>query len=90
MNTIEINECAPQLNAMLGVLAAGEELVLVAAQRPIARLIKLENSIAETASGEELAAIMEQLARLNAFSEIDDPVAWQREIRQDRPLPGRD
>lgn len=24
-----------------------------------------------------------------AFAEIEDPVAWQREIRKDRPLPGR-
>jgi len=26
----------------------------------------------------------------NAFADIVDPAAWQREIRQDRPLPGRD
>ena len=25
-----------------------------------------------------------------ASAEIEDPVAWQREIRKDRPLPGRD
>lgn len=25
-----------------------------------------------------------------AFSAIKDPVAWQRAIRKDRPLPGRD
>jgi hypothetical protein len=32
----------------------------------------------------------EALAReLNRFREVADPVAWQREIRQDRPLPGR-
>jgi hypothetical protein len=33
---------------------------------------------------------LEQLAHLNAFAEIDDPVEWQRELRRDRPLPGRD
>lgn len=26
----------------------------------------------------------------NAFADIVDPAAWQREIRQDRRLPGRD
>lgn len=26
----------------------------------------------------------------SALGSIKDPVAWQREIRQDRPLPGRD
>ncbi len=25
-----------------------------------------------------------------AFSTIKDPTAWQRDIRKDRPLPGRD
>lgn len=33
---------------------------------------------------------LEQLSELNPFRTIADPVAWQREIRQDRPLPGRD
>ena len=30
------------------------------------------------------------LADMGAFAEIEDPVAWQREIRKDRPLPGRE
>ena len=33
---------------------------------------------------------LEELRKLNPFREIIDPVAWQREIRKDRPLPGRD
>jgi len=37
----------------------------------------------------QLAEALEQLALLNPFSDITDPVAWQREQRQDRPLPGR-
>ncbi|MGA2496667.1 MAG: hypothetical protein ABSH20_02940 [Tepidisphaeraceae bacterium] len=32
----------------------------------------------------------EKLRQMNPFREIEDPVAWQREIRKDRPLPGRD
>jgi hypothetical protein len=36
------------------------------------------------------AAALKQLAASGAFDEIEDPVAWQREIRKDRPLPGRD
>ena len=39
---------------------------------------------------ESLLALLEELAALNTFAEIDDPVEWQREIRRDRPLPGRD
>ena len=30
------------------------------------------------------------LQKLNPYRDIKDPVAWQREIRKDRPLPGRD
>lgn len=29
---------------------------------------------------------LEQLARTNAFAEIEDPVEWQREMRKDRQL----
>ncbi len=32
----------------------------------------------------------EKLRALNPFREIKDPVAWQREIRKDRFLPGHD
>jgi hypothetical protein len=37
-----------------------------------------------------MAEALENLAASDAFSEISDPVEWQREIRKDRPLPGRD
>ena len=30
------------------------------------------------------------LADMGTFADIEDPVAWQREIRKDRPLPGRE
>jgi hypothetical protein len=33
---------------------------------------------------------LEALAASNPFAEITDPIAWQREIRKDRPLPGRE
>lgn len=31
-----------------------------------------------------------ELQHMHAFASIKDPAAWQREIRKDRPLPGRD
>lgn len=31
-----------------------------------------------------------KLRAMNIFRDIEDPLAWQREIRKDRPLPGRD
>ena len=39
---------------------------------------------------ETALAALRQLRKLGTFKEITDPVAWQREIRKDRPLPGRD
>lgn len=30
------------------------------------------------------------LAKHNTFADIQDPVAWQQELRRDRPLPGRE
>jgi hypothetical protein len=44
----------------------------------------------EAACGQQMAAILEKLAERGAVGEIQDPVAWQRELRQDRPLPGRE
>lgn len=40
--------------------------------------------------GARMAEALSKLAESGAFDEIDDPEAWQREIRQDRPLPGRE
>jgi len=42
------------------------------------------------ARGKRMADALRELAKSNPFRDITDPVAWQREIRQDRPLPGRD
>lgn len=36
------------------------------------------------------AAALEEIRKLNPYRAVADPVEWQREIRQDRPLPGRD
>jgi antitoxin component of MazEF toxin-antitoxin module len=33
---------------------------------------------------------MKAVQELNPYRDIEDPVAWQRETRKDRPLPGRD
>lgn len=38
---------------------------------------------------DRLTAALAQAVALNPFAEIVDPVAWQREQRQDRSLPGR-
>ena len=40
--------------------------------------------------GARMKAALDQLAARGGIQSIPDPVAWQREIRQDRPLPGRE
>jgi hypothetical protein len=42
------------------------------------------------ARGHAMAAILEKLAERRTFSAITDPVRRQRELRQDRVLPGRE
>ena len=39
--------------------------------------------------GQKMAEVLEKLAANRAFSDFD-PVAWQREVRHDRSMPGRD
>jgi hypothetical protein len=40
--------------------------------------------------GQRMVAALEQLAAINALSDLTDPAAWEREVRQDRPLPDRE
>ena len=39
---------------------------------------------------EKIMQAIKELQALKPFKDIKDPVAWQREIRKDRPLPGRE
>ena len=42
-------------------------------------------------SGAKLARVMTEIAeRGTAFRDLKDPAAWQRELRRDRTLPGRE
>lgn len=40
--------------------------------------------------GQRMASVLQRMADRNALSHISDPASWQREIRKDRPLPGRE
>ena len=40
--------------------------------------------------GPAMAALLEKLAARGTFAAIPDPVKWQRELRQDRTVPGRE
>ncbi|WP_263792697.1 hypothetical protein [Salinibacter sp.] len=67
---------------------AGEDVP--ATDRPLrVHVTVLEEETAEGERGQQMADALSKLADSGAFSEIEDPSAWQRTIREDRPLPGR-
>ena len=54
------------------------------------RVQATRSEAAEEERRNRLKKAFETLAEMGTFSEITDPVEWQRQIRKDRPLPGRD
>lgn len=48
-----------------------------------------DNETPLPAQGQQMAAILEQLAQIQSSFATLDPLDWEREIRQDRELPGR-
>ena len=44
----------------------------------------------ERSDGAAMAAALEELAVSPVYRKREDPVRWQRMVREDRPLPGRD
>ena len=53
-------------------------------------VLEQECPVAGHARGHAMAALLGQLAERRTFSAITDPVRWQRELRQERVLPGRE
>jgi hypothetical protein len=50
----------------------------------------LETGVAGEAARLEAQGALERMAARGGISDISDPAGWQREIRNDRPLPGRE
>lgn len=38
----------------------------------------------------KIQEIIRRLQETGVYKDVEDPVVWQREIRKDRPLPGRE
>lgn len=94
MYEIELKNVADNLTSLLNVMEQDDEILLTDAHRPIAKITKIERqAIAPTSTqerGAKAAALLAELAQRKTFSEIADPIEWQREMRQDRLLPGRE
>lgn len=74
---------------------SGEAPELIPEDRPVAVHVTILDEegvlVPERLSqGQRMAAALEQLAATPALADIADPVAWERETRQDRSLPDRD
>jgi hypothetical protein len=54
------------------------------------RARSVRSASAEAERGKRIKAALQTLAELGTFADITDPVEWQRQIRKDRPLPGRE
>ena len=60
---------------------------------PVQVTILREKSLAPASDiegGQRMANALEKIAQLNTFSQDVDPLEWEREQRQDRPLPDRE
>lgn len=62
-----------------------EDARLVLGQKTTISLPVLEDKQDRT----KIQQIIQQLQESGAYRGVKDPVAWQRAIRKDRPLPGR-
>ncbi len=52
-------------------------------------LMLSRSAVAEEEDKRSITEILHALHKTRPFKDIKDPVAWQREIRKDRDLPGR-
>ena len=48
------------------------------------------DAVSPSNGGRLMAEVLAELARKGTFSNIVDPVAWQRDLRSDRVLPDRE
>jgi hypothetical protein len=53
-------------------------------------LDKVERTQPGSTQGAQMAAALERVAACQGLDGIGDAAAWERGVRQDRPLPGRD
>ena len=68
---------------------AGDDMP--ATDRPLrVHVTVLDEESEQKERGPRMADALTKLAESGAFREMEDPSEWQRAIREDRPLPGRD
>jgi hypothetical protein len=60
--------------------------------RPLKVYVTLldESALSSEERREKLSELLGKIAATNAFNQIKNPVEWQRDLRHDRSLPGRE
>jgi hypothetical protein len=58
--------------------------------KPVRVQVTLMESDSTKPSGKRMADALERLAEMGGLQSFGDPLEWQREVRVDRALPGRD
>jgi len=84
-----IKSAPEQIRTLVELVTTGEEVLLTNDDGPIARIVPIAGHGQNISKGTNLVEIFKQIRALGGVS-IEDPVAWQKETRQDRSLPGRD
>ena len=64
---------------------AANDIFVISRPRDDSRLARS----AEEQRSERIKTALQTLAELGTFADITDPLEWQRQLRKDRPLPGR-
>jgi hypothetical protein len=81
-----------KLNIIQQIVELPEES-LIELEKIIIRLkfpIKKRSDNKKVYQGKKIRAILEEGAKAGVFVSLENPAQWQREIRKDRHLPGRD
>ena len=81
-----------KLNIIQQIVELPEES-LIELEKIIARLkfpIEKISDNKKVYQGKKIRAVLEEGSRLGLFSAIPNPAEWQKEMRRDRTLPGRD
>ncbi len=96
LQEIQLGDMGVKFRKLIETSVSGNELLIKSGHKPIARVIpfrqkkKQKNKAVDENRGYKMAAILEELSETEAFSEVTDPSAWQKEIRRDRFLAERD
>lgn len=85
-----MNDILQQIQHHAAVLPLSSQAELLNYAVYLEQKIQKKKAVASTqARRDRLAIALEQAVALNPFGEVVDPIAWQREQRHDRDLPGR-